>query len=134
MIKAYFDCSHAERKKMLYTACVSVLKKVKKKVKPYYVMKSHGNDVVVPDELDLDQFRNGAVTWNGFKVNYLAKLMTPEAEEWMERVSVEAVNEDVVLVSDEEEDEHSYCRLLAEMMMNMFSGRMKLHYAGELTD
>ena len=118
---------------MLYTSGLSIFKKIKRKLKPYYVMKNHGNDVVAPDQLDLEQYRNGVLTWPGFRVNYLAKLMRPEAEEWMKRVSGEAVSEDVVLVSDEEEDvEHCYRILLAEMMVNMFSGQMKVRYMGEL--
>jgi len=117
---------------LLYTACVSVLEKVKRKMKVYHVMRNYGNDVVVPDEQDLQQYRNGALTWQGFRVNYLAKLMMPEAEEWMRRVSAEAVGEDVVLVSDEEDVERCYRVFLAEMMMNMFSGQMKLRYVGEL--
>ena len=121
-----------ERRKVLYTACVSVLEKVKRKMKLYYVMKNHGNDAVVPDQVDLDQYRNGVVTWGGFKVNYLAKLMRPEAEEWMRRVSAEAVMEDVLLVSDEEDVENCYRILLAGIMMNMFSGQMNLRYMGEL--
>jgi uncharacterized protein YeaO (DUF488 family) len=121
-----------EKEKVLYTACVSVLEKVKRKMKVYHVMRNRGNDVVVPDQQDLDQYRNGAVTWNGFRVNYLAKLMRPEAEEWMKRVSGEAVSEDVVLVSDEEEVERCYRIMLAEMMISMFSGRMNVRYMGEL--
>jgi len=117
---------------VLYTACVSVLEKVERKMKPYYVMKNHGNDVVVPDQVDLDQYRNGVMTWKGFRINYLAKIMRPEADEWMRRVSVEAVSEDVVLVSDEEDVENCYRILLAEMMVNMFSGQMNLRYMGEL--
>ena len=121
-----------ERKKMLYTTDVSILNEVKRKIKSYYVMASHGNDSVVPDKSDLEQYRNGALTWEGFKVSYLAKLMKPEAEEWMKHVSAEAVSQSVVLVSDEDGDEHLYRILLAEMIMNMFSGHMKLRYAGEL--
>jgi hypothetical protein len=117
---------------VLYTACVSVLEKVERKMKPYYVMKNHGNDVVVPDQVDLDQYRNGVMTWKGFRINYLAKLMRPEADEWMRRVSVEAVSQDVVLVSDEEDVENCYRILLVEMMINMFSGQMNLRYMGEL--
>jgi len=119
-------------RKVLYTACVSVLEKAKRRMKPYYVMKNHGNDVVMPDQVDLDQYRNGVMTWGGFRVNYLAKLMRLEAEEWMRRVSAEAVSGEVVLVSDEEDVEHCYRILLAEMMMNMFSGQMNLRYMGEL--
>lgn len=117
---------------MLYTSSLSILKKIKRKMKLYHVIINRGNDVVVPDQLDLDHYRNGVMTWEGFKINYLAKLMRPEAEEWMKRVSVEAVSEDVVLVSDEEDVEHCYRILLAERMMNMFSGQMNLRYMGEL--
>jgi len=121
-----------ERARMLYTTCLSALKKIKRKIKPYYVMRNRGNDVVAPDQLDLEQYRNRVLTWRGFKVSYLAKLMRPEAEEWMKRVSGEAVSEDVVLVSDEEDVEHCYRILLAEMMVNMFSGQMNVRYVGEL--
>jgi len=117
---------------VLYTACVSVLKKTRAKMKIYYLIKNHGNDTVIPDQLNLDQYRNGVVTWEGFKVTYLTKLMRPEADEWMRRVSTEAVSQDIVLVSDEEDVEHCYRILLAEMMMNMFSGQMNLRYMGEL--
>ena len=117
---------------MLYTSSLSVFEKSKRKLKPYYVMKNRGNDVVTPDQLDLEQYRNGMLTWQGFKVNFLAKLMRPEAEEWMKRVSGEAVSEDVVLVSEEEDVEHCYRIMLAEMMISMFSGRMNLRYMGEL--
>jgi hypothetical protein len=103
-------------------------------MKPYYVIKNHGNDVAIPDLMDLDQYRNGVMSWEGLKVNYLAKLMRPEAEEWMRNVSSVAVTDDVVLVSDEEPGEKCYRILLAEMMMNMFSGRMNLRYAGELKE
>lgn len=119
---------------MLYTTCLSALKKIKRKIKSYYVMRNRGNDVVAPDQLDLDQYRGGVLTWEGFKVNYQAKLMQPEAVEWMRRVSVEAVSEDVVLVGEEKDAEHCHRTLLAAMMMNMFSGQMNLRYMGELSD
>ena len=117
---------------MLYTALISVLSKIDKKMKCYYIMRDRGNDVVSPDWLDLDQYRSGGLTWQGFRVNYMAKIMRPEADVWMKRVSLEAVKGDVVLVSDEEDVEHSYRVLLAEMMKNMFSGQMNLRYMGEL--
>lgn len=117
---------------MLYTTYLSALKKIDRKIKPYYVMRSHGNDVVTPDQSDLDQYKNGVLTWEGFKVNYLAKLMRPDADEWIRRVSAEAVSEDVVLVGVEKDAEHCHRTLLAEMMVNMFSGQMDLRYMGEL--
>ena len=101
-------------------------------MKPYYLMRDCGNDAVVPDKSDLDQYHERVMSWEGLKVNYLAKLMRPEAEEWMKQVSIEAVRDEVVLVSDEEHYENCYRILLAEMMMNMFSGRMNLHYKGDL--
>jgi len=117
---------------MLYTTSLSNLEKIKRKLKPYYIMKNRGNDVVLPDQSDLEQHRNGVLTWQGFRVNYLAKLMRAEAEEWMRRVSGEAVSEDVILVSEEENVEHCYRIQLAEMMISMFSGQMKIRYMGEL--
>ncbi|MCW4003676.1 MAG: hypothetical protein NWE95_07180 [Candidatus Bathyarchaeota archaeon] len=117
---------------MLYTAKVSFFDENKGKMKPYYVIANHGNDVVVPDQSDLEQWRNGNLTWEGLKVSYLAKLMTQNAGEWMERVSTQAVSEDIVLVSDEEGQKHLYRVLLAEIMINMFGGHLNLRYAGEL--
>jgi uncharacterized protein YeaO (DUF488 family) len=98
------------------------------------VIKNHENEAVIPDQLDLDQYHSGVMTWEGFKVNYLAKLMKPEAEEWMKLVCAEAVNGNAVLLSDEEHDKNRYRVLLAEMMINMFSGQMDLRYMGELTE
>ncbi len=132
VIKACRRFVPGRREGMLFTSSLSILKKVKRKPKPYYLMRNRGNDVAVPDALDLEQYENGVLTWQGFKVNFLAKLMRPEAEEWMKRVSGEAVSEDVVLVSDEEDVERCYRILLAEMMINMFSGQMNLRYMGEL--
>jgi len=117
---------------MLYTASLSILEKIEKKLKSYYVMKNRGNDVVVPDQSDLEQYRKGVLTWQGFRVNYLAKLMRSEAEEWMKRVSIEAVSEEVVLVSEEQDVEHCYRIQLAEMMISMFSGQINVRYMGEL--
>jgi len=116
---------------LLWTCSLSSLKK-KDNLKVYYVIKNRGNDVVVPDQLDIEQYRSGVLTWQGFRVNYLAKLMRPEAEEWMKRVVSEAVSEDVVLVSDEENSEKCYRILLAEMIVNIFSGCTKVRYKGEL--
>jgi uncharacterized protein YeaO (DUF488 family) len=118
---------------MLYTSSLSVFEKSKKKLKPYYLMENCGNDAVLPDQSDLEQYKKGELTWQGFSVNYLAKLMRAEAEEWMRHVSEEAVSEDVVLVS-KEDMEHCYRIQLAEMMNSMFSGRMKVRYMGELND
>jgi len=134
VIKKYSGFTLWRRKNMLYTSHFSIVKKIERKLKPYYVMKNHGNDVVVPDQSDLEQYRNGVLTWQGFKLSYLAKLMKPEAEEWMKRVSGEAVSEDVVLVSDEEDVERCYRILLAERMINMFSGHMNVRYMGELKE
>ena len=58
--------------------------------------------------------------------------MKPEAEEWMKRVSDEGVRQDVVLVSHEESGGRCYRILLAERIINMFSGQMNIRYEGEL--
>jgi hypothetical protein len=117
--------------KVLYTAGASV--KIDG-MKVYRLIRNHENDAVVPDLLDVDQYLSGMLTWEGLRVSYLAKLMRSEAEEWMRRVSAEAVSHDVVLVSDERDYERSCRGLLAEMMMSMFSGEKSLRYAGELKE
>ena len=95
-------------------------------------MRNHGNDEVVPDELDIDYYKNEIITWEGFKLNYSEKLMRVEAMEWMQRVSNEVVTEEVVLVDEEKDAEYSYRKLLAERIKNMFTGRLNLKYMGEL--
>ena len=72
------------------------------------------------------------ITWEGFKLNYSQILMRSEAMEWMERVSLEAVSDDIVLVDEENNAEYSYRKLLADRMKNMFVGRINLKYMGEL--
>ena len=117
---------------MLYTVKVSDLKKIKRKMKVYYIMPNYGNDEVIPDKSDIDYYKNGIITWEGFKLNYSQILMRAEAMEWMQRVSLEAVSEDVVLVDEENDAEFSYRKLLADRMKNMFIGRLNLRYMGEL--
>ena len=117
---------------MLYTTKVSDLEKIKRKMKVYYLIPDHGNDEVIPDESDIDYYQKGIITWEGFKLNYSQILMRAEAMEWMQRVSLEAVSEDVVLVDEENDAEYSYRKLLADRMKNMFVGRLNLKYVGEL--
>lgn len=102
-------------------------------MKTYHLLPNHGNDEVLPDKSDIENYRKGIITWEGFKLNYSQVLMRAEAMEWMQRVSFEAVSEDVALVDDENDAEHSYRQLLADRMKNMFIGRMNLKYVGELT-
>lgn len=117
---------------MLYTAEVSDLEKIKRKMKVYYLIPNHGNDEVTPDMSDIGYYKNGIITWAGFKLNYSQILMRAEAMEWMQRVSLEAVSEDVVLVDEENDVEYSYRKLLADRMRSMFTGRLNLKYGGEL--
>lgn len=117
---------------MLYTAKVSDLEKNKRKMKVYYLIPNHGNDEVIPDDSDMGYYRNGIITWEGFKLNYSQILMRAEAMEWMQRVSLEAVSEEVVLVDEESDAEYSYRKLLADRMKNLFLGRLNLKYGGEL--
>ena len=117
---------------MLYTAKISDLEEIERKMKVYHLIPNHGNDEVIPDESDIDYYKNGIITWEGFKLNYSQILMRAEAMEWMQRVSLEAVSEDVVLVDEENDAEYSYRTLLADRMKNMFSGRLNLEYGGEL--
>jgi hypothetical protein len=116
---------------MLYSCSVSAAKK-KGKMKYYYIINGHGNDVVVPDKSDIDLYNKGVITPKGFELNYGMKLRRSEAYDWMERVSAEASHGDVVLVGEGEGDEKSYRFMLAEMMASMFGGKMKFRYEGEL--
>jgi len=107
---------------MLYSCSVSAAKK-KGKMKYYYIIHGHGNDVVVPDKSDIDLYNKGVITPKGFELNYGMKLRRNEAYDWMERVSAEASHGDVVKI---------YRIMLAEMMASMFGGNMKFRYEGEL--
>ena len=122
------------RKELLYTASTSIVKKVKGKMRLYYLIAGRGNDAVTPDQEDLDRYKRGKLTSKGFMLNYRAKLLRPEAEEWMRRVASEATSKDVVLVSKGETGEFCYRILLAELMLNMYSGQMNLRYMGELKE
>jgi hypothetical protein len=109
------------------------MKKKDRKMEWYLIVRGRGNDEVVPDQNDLDLYRTGAITWKGFVLNYETKLRGWEAYEWMRRVSEEAAQEDVVLVSDEENAKAGYRSFLAEMMASMFGGKMNFRYMGELS-
>lgn len=117
---------------MLYTCSIAVVRKEVGKMKSYYIASGHGNDVVAPDKHDLELYRNGAMTAKGFALNYEMKLRSQGAYEWMARVAVEASHEDVVLIGEDEGAEKSYRAMLAEMMLSMFGGTVKLRYDGEL--
>jgi hypothetical protein len=117
---------------MLYTAHTSVFNDWKKRMEAYPIMWGHGNDALVPDQQDLCLYREGSMTWMGLRVNYQAKLTRPEADELIEHIAAKAVEEDVVLISDEEDSEHCYRVLLAVMIVNMHSGKHNLRYVGEL--
>ena len=119
---------------MLYTANILNLPKIKRKIKVYYLIPNSGNDEVLPDKCDIDHYKNGSISWKGFELNYSQILMRAEAMEWMQRVSLEAVSEDVVLVDEENNVEYSYRKLVADRMKNMFIGRLNLKYIGELTN
>ena len=116
---------------MLYSCSASVAKK-EGKMKYYYIISGHGNDVVVPDKSDIELYNKGIITPKGFVLNYGMKLRRSEAYEWMERVSAEAAQGDVVLVGGEEGDKKSYRIMLAEIMVSMFGGKMNFRYGGEL--
>jgi glyoxylase-like metal-dependent hydrolase (beta-lactamase superfamily II) len=116
---------------MLYTCSTAVATKKMGKMKHYYVVPGHGNDAVAPDKRDLELYKSGVLTAKGFALNYEVKLRSREAYEWMARVAVEACHEDVVLVGEDEGAEKSYRVMLAEMMLSMFGGTVKLRYDGE---
>jgi hypothetical protein len=117
---------------MLFTCSRAVADKKMGKMKHYYVVPGHGNDAVAPDRRDLKLFKSGVLTTKGFALNYDVKLRSREAYEWMARVAVEASHEDVALIGEDEGAEKSYRAMLAEMMLSMFGGTVKLRYEGEL--
>jgi len=117
---------------MLYTCSVSVAKKKTGKMRCYYIIPNHGNDVVVPDKSDMDLYKSGIMTPKGFALNYETKLRRSVAYEWMTQVSAEASHEDVVLIGEEKGSEKSYLIILAEMMTSMFGGKMNFRYGGEI--
>jgi len=101
-------------------------------MKQYSIELNHGNDEVAPDKQDVDLFKSGDMTAKGFALNYQVKLRRREADEWMARVSREAIHDDVVLVGGDEEADKMARAILAEMMMSMFGGKMDFRYEGEL--
>jgi hypothetical protein len=117
---------------MLYTCSTAVAVKKLGTMKHYYVVPGHGNDAVAPDKRDLELHKSGMLTTKGFALNYEVKLRSQEAYEWMARVSTEASHEDIVLIGENEGAEKSCRTLLAEMMLSMFGGTVKLRYEGEL--
>jgi hypothetical protein len=118
---------------VLYSCSTIAARKKVGKLKYYYIVPSHGNDVVAPDKHDLELYKNGAITAKGFALNYEVKLRSQDAYEWMSRVSREATHEDVVLVEEDVAGAEKSCRImLAEMMASMFGGQMNFRYKGEL--
>ena len=117
---------------MLYTSSTSKTKKDAARMKQYFIVPDHGNDEVVPDKRDTELYRSGAITAKGFALNYDVKLRSPEAYNWMSRVSAEASHEDIVLIGENDETENTPREMLAEMMFSMFGGRMNFRYVGEL--
>lgn len=117
---------------MLYTASKVNAEGISNRMKRYYIMFGHGNDEVSPDPFDLDLYKAGELTWQGLLLNYQVKLRKSKANIWMQKVSSEAVHEDIILVDSEEDPEHSLRVILAQMMASMFSGQMGFRYNGEL--
>jgi hypothetical protein len=117
---------------MLYTCSASAASEEAARMKSYYIVIGHGNDVVAPDKHDLDLCKKGVMTDKGFALNYEMKLRSREAFEWMQRVSGEAIHEDVVLIGEEQGSEKNYRIILAEMMASMFGGKINFRYMGEL--
>ena len=105
--------------RVLYTANISDLKIIKRKLKVYYLIPNYGNDEVLPDKCDIKHYKNGNISWKGFELNYSQKLMKVKAMEWMQKVSLEAVSEDVVLVDKEKDANYSYRKLLVKRIFQM---------------
>jgi hypothetical protein len=119
---------------VLYTANFVSINKRKTKMKIYQLKENQGNDAVTPEQKDFRRCEAKTLTIKGMKINYLTKLMSKEAEEWMRTISEEAITHDVILVDEETNAEDSFRKLLAEMMVSMFSTNPKFRYAGELSN
>ena len=117
---------------MLYTCSSSKAKTKVREMKQFFVDRNHGNDEVAPEKLHLDLYKKGDMTSKGFALNYEMKLRSSEAYKWMAKVSAEAIHDDVVLIGGTEEVDKTCRKLLAEMMVSMFGGKMNFRYAGEI--
>ena len=103
-----------------------------KNMQIHFIIPNHGNDPVAPEVDDFTDFKHGVITWEGFQLNYLSTLMRTQALEWMERVANEALHSDVVFVDHEDDPALAPRCYLADLVMNMFSGRLPLQHGGEL--
>jgi epoxyqueuosine reductase QueG len=117
--------------KQIYTCNRQCVEQMPATIKRYFILPGYGNDPVLPDPTDLNDFQQGAISWQGFQVNYLSKLMRPEATEWMTRILYDDHAKEIVLVDEEPDVTRAPRALLAELMMNMFSGRVKMRYNRE---
>ena len=116
---------------MLYTANYSAVNH-KGNLKVYYLKEGFGNDAVSPDQKDLAKYYSNAITWKGMKMNYMAKLMRKDADDWMKKVAEEVLVKDVVIIDDEKDVENSFRKILAELMASMFGSSFRFKFAGEL--
>ncbi len=117
---------------MLFTTSESKTKNIAANMKKYLIIPNQGNDEVVPDKRDIELYKSGKITAKGFTLNYDVKLRTPEAYNWMSRVSAEASHHDIVLVGQDDQTENAPRKMLAEMMYSMFGGKNNFRYMGEL--
>ena len=120
-----------EWEKQIYTCSRRDLERMPNTIKRYFIIPGHNNAPVLPDPTDLNNFQRGMISWQGFQVTYLSKLMRPEATEWMKRILYDDSVKEIVLVDEEPNAAHAPRVLLAELMMNMFSGQVKMRYTRE---
>lgn len=95
---------------------------------PVFVMRSRGNLPVEPPKMVLDLFKEGAITWEGYRDAYLHSLQTETSFVWMQNLTKKAQDHPVVLVCFEKDSSHCHRRLLAETIARNYG----IEYKGEL--
>lgn len=96
---------------------------------PIFVMRNRGNQPVEPPKVVLWLWKDGAITWEGYRDAYLASLEIDETSRtWMQNVAKKAHDHNIVLVCYEKSPEHCHRRLLAEFIRDNYG----VEYKGEL--
>lgn len=96
---------------------------------PVFVMRNRGNIPVEPPEMVLRLWKEGAITWEGYRAAYLASLEIDESSlVWMQNLAKKAHMGNVVLVCFEKNPEQCHRQLLAKYMQEHYG----VDYLGEL--
>jgi len=112
----------------LFTSYLSFLKTLEKWPNPVefvYVARNRGNNEVAPPESILKLWKEGTITWEGYRKAYLGSLDFEESIAWMRRTAEKAKDHDVILICFEKDAEHCHRSLLAEEIARRFNVEFK---------